>query len=134
MTKIFYEVFHQTRLIIETEEVGHGNRRGWSTSHFPLEGLYQFKRLPFGLQASSPNFQRLMNFFLKGQLWTEFLCYPDDILVYGESFEEHNIRVNHVLALLSTTGLTLNPDNTVLERGISSFSDIESTRRECVLI
>ena len=74
------------------------------------DGLYQFKRLPFLLQASPPNFQRLMNFVLKEQLWTECLCYPDDILVYGESFEEHNFRVDHVPASLSAAGLTLNPD------------------------
>ena len=79
------------------------------TAFVTPDGLYQFKRLPFGLQASPPNFQRFMNFVLKGQLWTECLCYLDDILVYGESFEEHNLRVDHVLASLSANGLALYP-------------------------
>ena len=60
--------------------------------------LYQFKRLPFGLQASPPNFQILMNRVLKDLLWTECLCYLDDILVYGR-----------VLQALEEAGLTLNP-------------------------
>ena len=33
--------------------------------------------------------------------------------MYGESFEEHNIGVDHVLDSLSTAGLTLNPDKCI---------------------
>jgi hypothetical protein len=72
------------------------------------DGLYQFKRLPFGLQASPPNFQRLMNQVLKGLLWTECLCYLDDILVYGRTWKEHLARLDRVLMALLKAGLTLN--------------------------
>ena len=36
------------------------------------------------------NFQRLVNRVIKELLWTECLCYLDNILVYGRAFEEHN--------------------------------------------
>ena len=73
------------------------------------DGQYQFTRLPFGLQASPPNFQRLMNRVLKDLLWTECLCYLDDILIFGRTWEEHNRRLERVLAALREAGLTLNP-------------------------
>jgi hypothetical protein len=77
------------------------------------DGLYQFTRLPFGLQASPPNFQRLMNRVLKDLLWTECLCYLDDILIYGKTWEEHNSRLEKVLTALVQAGLTLNPKKCV---------------------
>jgi len=73
------------------------------------DGLYQFKRLPFGLQASPPNFQRLMDRVLKDLQWEECLCYLDDILIFGRTFEEHCDRLGRVLEAIGDAGLTLNP-------------------------
>ena len=72
------------------------------TAFVTPDGLYQFKRLPFGLQASPPNFQRLMNQVLQGMLWTECLCYLDDILIHGRTFEEHNRRLDKCWPRFST--------------------------------
>ena len=47
----------------------------------PIEGLYQFTRLPFGI-ASAPatcTFQKMMHTILQGISGT--ICYMDDILV-----------------------------------------------------
>ena len=46
-----------------------------------------------------------------GLKWTECLCYMDDILVFGATFEEHQdlkYRLNKVLTALGYAGLVLN--------------------------
>ena len=47
-----------------------------------------------------------MSSLLEG-LW-EVLCVMDDILVFGQSQEQHDNRLNAVLECLSTAGITLN--------------------------
>lgn len=79
------------------------------TAFVTPDGLYQFKRLPFGLQASPPNFQRLMDRVLGGLQWEECLCYLDDVLIFGRTFEEHCERLDRVLKAIGDAGLTLNP-------------------------
>ena len=83
------------------------------TSFVTADGQYQFKRLPFGLQASPPNFQRLMNYVLGDLRWLECLCYLDDILIFGKTFEQHLERLNRVLQAIGDAGLTLNPKKCV---------------------
>ena len=98
------------------------------TAFMTPDGLYQFRRLPFGLQASPPNFQRLMNMVLKGLIWTECLCYLDDVLVMGRTWREHNERLERVLTALQNVGLTLNPKKCLFgakhQTTTSSFWDI----------
>ena len=36
------------------------------------------------------------------------LCHMDDVLIFGSSKEEHNIRLQHALQKLQSTGVTLN--------------------------
>jgi hypothetical protein len=72
------------------------------------EGLFQFKRLPFGLTNAPATFQRVMNNILSGLTWTDCLVYLDDIIVFGSTLAEHNKRLDEVLARLEQTGLKLN--------------------------
>lgn len=57
------------------------------------EGLYQFKKLPFGLCNAPVTFQRFMEMILRGLQWQYALIYLDDILVFGKTIEEHNERL-----------------------------------------
>lgn len=68
-----------------------------------------------------------MNRVLKDLLWTECLCYLDDILVYGRTFEEHNRRLARVLQALEEAGLTLNPKKCVF----GAKSQISDIHRGC---
>ncbi len=70
------------------------------------DGLFQFNRLPFGLCGAPPTFQRLMDKVLDGLKWTHCLVYMDDILVFGNSFEQHNDRLGRVLTAIQNAGLT----------------------------
>ena len=83
------------------------------TAFITPDGVWQFKRLPFGLQSSPPNFQRLMDQVLGDLRWLECLCYLDDILIFGKTFEQHLERLERVLQAIGDAGLTLNPKKCV---------------------
>ncbi len=50
-------------------------------------GLYRYKRLPFGIASAPAMFQRVMDTVL--QDIPGVMCYMDDIIVTGNSNEEH---------------------------------------------
>ena len=66
-------------------------------------GLYQYTRLPFGVASAPALFQRAMDIILQGI--TGVICYIDDILISGESDEQHLDRVEEVLKRLAEHGL-----------------------------
>jgi hypothetical protein len=59
------------------------------TAFVTPDGLFEFKRMPFGLANAPATFQRLMDQVLNRHKWTACLVYLDDILVFGKTFEEH---------------------------------------------
>ena len=73
-------------------------------------GLYEYTSMPMGLTNSPATFQRLMEIALRGLQWHTCLIYLDDIVVFGNSFEEHLKRVERVLQRLQFAGLKLKPE------------------------
>ncbi|KAL5509658.1 hypothetical protein EMCRGX_G005060 [Ephydatia muelleri] len=73
------------------------------------EGLYQFKVMPFGLCNAPATFQRLMGRVLSGLKWSSCLVYLDDIIVVGNTFEDHLHHIGLVLKRLRDAGLKLKP-------------------------
>ena len=71
-----------------------------------MDGLYQYKVLPFGMKNSGSSFQRLMNKVLKGL--KNCSVYIDDILLYTESWEEHLSLLEEVFRRLDEANLTIN--------------------------
>ena len=65
--------------------------------------LYQYTRLPFGVASAPALFQRAMDIITQGI--TGVICYIDDILISGESDEQHLDRVEEVLKRLAEHGL-----------------------------
>ena len=53
------------------------------------DGLYEFRRIPFGLNNAPSTFQRLMDKVLLRLKWHMCLVYLDDVLVFGKNFQEH---------------------------------------------
>ena len=63
-------------------------------------GLYQFRRMSFGLQGAPSTFQRMMDHILVGmQDFTS--AYLDDLIIHSESWEEHVTHLRRVLAGLT---------------------------------
>ena len=73
------------------------------------EGLYQFEVMPFGLCNAPATFQRLMDKVLSGLKWYSCLVYIDDIVVVGDSFENHLYNLVGVLKRLREAGLKVKP-------------------------
>ena len=73
-------------------------------------GLFQFKRMPFGLRNGPSIFQRVMQGILAPYLWLFCLVYIDDIVVYSKSYEEHIDHLDLVLEAIEKAGITLSPN------------------------
>ena len=69
-------------------------------------GRYAFNRLPFGITSAPEHFQRRMSDILAGL--EGVVCMIDDVLVHGQTMEEHNERVLAVLERIKQAGITLN--------------------------
>lgn len=72
-------------------------------------GLFQFKRMPFGLKNGLSIFQRMMQATLSPFLWLFCLVYIDNIVVYSKSYEDHIQHLDKVLGASEEAGLTLSP-------------------------
>lgn len=68
-------------------------------------GLYEFLRLPYGVNTAVGLFQRAMETLLKGLKGVS--TYLDDILVTGENDEQHRNNLRAVLRRLQDNGLRL---------------------------
>ena len=73
-------------------------------------GQYEWaERTPFGLHGAGFSFQRMMSAVLGESNFTEALCYLDDVLVWGETWEQHQRRLQSVLEKVREAGLALSP-------------------------
>ena len=74
-------------------------------------GHYEFsERTPFGLKGAGYSFQRMMSAILGKSNYEEALCYLDDILVWGETWEIFMKRLRKVMEKISKSGLALSAD------------------------
>ena len=69
------------------------------------QGLYMCTRLPFGVASAPAVFQREMDSILQGI--PQVVCYIDDILVTGDSDQQHLQHLEEVLRRLKQNGLRL---------------------------
>ena len=69
-------------------------------------GLFQFRRMPFGLQGAPATFQRMVDYLLDG--FNEFAgAYLDDVIVYSSSWKDHLWHLQQALQRIQQAGLTL---------------------------
>ncbi|MBV2113416.1 MAG: hypothetical protein KUF82_20885, partial [Candidatus Thiodiazotropha sp. (ex Ctena orbiculata)] len=75
----------------------------------PHRGLYHFNVMPFGLTNAPATFQRLMERVLYGLTPQKCLCYLDDIIIVGETFEIALENLKLVFERLKEANLKLKP-------------------------
>ncbi|CAM4584145.1 unnamed protein product [Lepidochelys kempii] len=75
------------------------------TAFITHEGLFHFKRVPYCLTSAPSAFQTMMSLILKNQHGVQ--CYLDDIIMFGNTLEEHDNNLQSV-NWISKAGLQLN--------------------------
>ena len=68
-------------------------------------GLYEHRRMAFGLCNAPSTFQRLMLTAFREEMFNILLCYLDDLLVFSRTISEHIRRLDTVFTILSEYGL-----------------------------
>ena len=75
-------------------------------------GLYQWKRMPFGLCNATATFQRLMAQALTGvtkKYGNLVMCYVDDVVIAAPTLEDHIDRLDEVFGCMKRAGLKCKP-------------------------
>jgi hypothetical protein len=90
------QAFHQIRMNPESEEL---------TTFQTCYRQYKYKVLPFRLMNGPATYQRYINNVLFKYLDDFCTAYLDDILIYSENLEEHEMHVYKVLEKLRLAGL-----------------------------
>ena len=79
------------------------------TAFRTTNGLWQFKRMPFGLCNAPATFVRLMEKVLEGLLYDQVLVYLDDVIIFSKTIEEHIERMRTVFQRIRIHNLKLKP-------------------------
>ena len=69
-------------------------------------GRYKFKRLPFGILSASEVFQKKISLIIEGVNGCANV--QDDIIVWGKTKHEHDLRLAETLDRINKSGLKLN--------------------------
>jgi len=77
-------------------------------------GLYQFRRIPFGVTNGVAAFQRIMDQLITHHRLQGTFVYLDNITVCGTSQEDHDNNLKQFYQLAEDYGLTLNPTKSII--------------------
>ena len=91
--------YHQLELSPESREI---------TTFATHCGLFRYKRLLFGVNSASEQYQYEIQTALAGIEGQENIS--DDIIVHGKDQKEHDLRLEKVIVRLKERGLTLNAE------------------------
>lgn len=84
-----------------------------------MKGLFKVRRLPFGISVAPWLFQRTMDTLLAGVSGVK--CYLDDILISGETPEQHAERLEAVLTRLQNARLRVNKEKCEFRKSSIEF-------------
>ncbi|GFW88986.1 retrovirus-related Pol polyprotein from transposon 297 [Trichonephila clavipes] len=74
------------------------------TAFVTKNGTYTFRRMPFGLSGTAPNFQKAINIILKPVIGKFLNVYMDDVIILSPSFTQHIDLLKEVFRLLHEAG------------------------------
>ena len=77
----------------------------------PGRGLYQYRRMLFGLTGAPGTFQRLVDQVITSDMRPYVFAYLDDVIVVTENFQDHLYWLEKTINRLTEARLTLSPDN-----------------------
>jgi transposase InsO family protein len=71
------------------------------------DGLFHYKRMPFGLANAPSSFQKMINATLLGLRGVNLQIFIDDVCVGSDTWAEHITMLDKVLKVISKSNLTL---------------------------
>ncbi|KAE8240573.1 hypothetical protein A4X13_0g7723 [Tilletia indica] len=81
----------------------------WKTAFICHRGLFQYKRIPFGLRNAPAFFQRFMDKILGPLRWNQAVVYIDDAVVATDTMEEHLDALRQLFDSAEAVGLKFSP-------------------------
>lgn len=81
----------------------------WKTAFICHKGLFQYKRVPFGLKNAPSHFQRFMDVLLGSMRWQNAMVYLDDAVIFSPCAASHAKDLESFLTRCSDFGLKLSP-------------------------
>lgn len=84
------------------------------TAFISPKGLYNFTRMPFGLQAAPGIYSRLVALVAQGLPPDQVSSYLDDTLIHSRTLQEHLKCLDQTFAAYTKAGIRLNPEKTKL--------------------
>ncbi|KAE8221804.1 hypothetical protein CF326_g8495 [Tilletia indica] len=81
----------------------------WKTAFICHRGLFQYKRIPFGLRNAPAFFQRFMDRVLGPLRWNQAIVYIDDAVVATDTMEEHIAALRQLFESAEAVGLKFSP-------------------------
>ena len=85
----------------------------WKMAFRTCYGLFQFQVMPFGLTNAPSTSQDMMNHIFSDMLDVGVIAYMDYILVYVETWEQHDYLIKEILKRLQTNRLAVLPEKCV---------------------
>jgi cleavage and polyadenylation specificity factor subunit 1 len=82
-------------------------------------GLFEFRRMPFGLRNAGNTFQRMIDRILAGLSFV--YCYLDDIIIASRDQQEHLEHLREVFYRLRDAGLVINAEKCVFAETTIKF-------------
>jgi hypothetical protein len=80
------------------------------TAFITQDGLYEYKKMMFGLKTAPSCFARTMDIVLAGLKWSSVLVYIDDILIFSKDFDSHVEHIKEVFQRFKAANLTIKPN------------------------
>ena len=74
------------------------------------QGHFEYNRMPFGLKNAPATFQRMIDSAFRGLIGTCCFAYIDDIVIFGNTIDEHNKNQEKLLKRIQELGLRLEPN------------------------
>nr|XP_043637982.1 uncharacterized protein LOC122608983 [Erigeron canadensis] len=95
-----YKGYHQIQMHKDDEE---------KTAFYTGEGIYCFKKMPFGLKNAGATYQRLIDKAFSGQIGRNLEAYVDDMVIKSRTEEDMLWDIQETLETLRSIGMKLNP-------------------------
>ena len=94
--------------VFSKKQVPLAERSRYPTAFITHDGVFQYRRIPYGLSSAPSAFQKIVSSILSGMEGTVNLL--DDVVVHGRDQAEHDQRLKEVLARFAKHNLTLNKE------------------------